>query len=109
MSIQAVGWAIKQKIKDPEAKLLLICIANYADDKDRGWPSRSSLVKDTSMSESTVKRRLKVLADLGLITSRKEGLHVYYRALPEKLACYLEYRSLVGQPLAAKVKRSKAR
>jgi ArsR family transcriptional regulator len=34
---------------------------------------------------------LKVLADLGLITSRKDGLNVYYRIVPEKFHAYLTY------------------
>jgi ArsR family transcriptional regulator, arsenate/arsenite/antimonite-responsive transcriptional repressor len=61
-----------------------------------------------TISPATVSHHLKVLANLGLITSRKEGLHVYYRALPEKLTCYLDYLSSVAHPLAAKSNRTKA-
>jgi ArsR family transcriptional regulator len=43
------------------------------------------------ISLPTLSHHLKVLADLGLITSRKEGLNVYYRAVPDKFAAYLKY------------------
>lgn len=33
---------------------------------------------------------------LGLITFRKEGLNVYYRSVPEKLAEYLQYLTSIG-------------
>ncbi|MGH9774284.1 MAG: ArsR/SmtB family transcription factor [Candidatus Acidiferrales bacterium] len=44
-----------------------------------------------AISSPTLSHHLKVLTDLGLITSRKEGLNVYYRVLPEKFEAYLKY------------------
>lgn len=44
-----------------------------------------------AISLATKSHHLKVLTDLGLITSRKEGLNVYYRVLPDRLAAYLKY------------------
>jgi ArsR family transcriptional regulator, arsenate/arsenite/antimonite-responsive transcriptional repressor len=49
-----------------------------------------------AISAATLSHHLKVLADLGLITSRKEGLNVYYRAIPERLAAYLDYLAKVA-------------
>src|ERR1700721_2926521 len=43
------------------------------------------------ISLATLSHHLKVLADLGLITSRKDGLNVYYRAVPERFNAYLKY------------------
>lgn len=50
-----------------------------------------------SIAAATLSHHLKVLADLGLITSRKEGLNVYYRAIPSRLAAYVKHlNSLAG-------------
>jgi ArsR family transcriptional regulator, arsenate/arsenite/antimonite-responsive transcriptional repressor len=43
------------------------------------------------ISPPTLSHHLKVLTDLGLITSRKEGLNVYYRTVPERFEAYLAY------------------
>jgi ArsR family transcriptional regulator len=48
------------------------------------------------ISAPTLSHHLKVLNDLGLITFRKDGLNVYYRAVPEKFAAYLRYLAEIG-------------
>ncbi|SFS12675.1 ArsR family transcriptional regulator [Granulicella pectinivorans] len=49
-----------------------------------------------TISAPTLSHHLKVLTDLGLIASRKEGLNVYYRVIPEKFAAYLKYLVSIG-------------
>jgi ArsR family transcriptional regulator len=44
-----------------------------------------------SISPGTVSHHLKILTHLGLIASRKEGLNVYYRTIPDTFSGYLEY------------------
>jgi ArsR family transcriptional regulator, arsenate/arsenite/antimonite-responsive transcriptional repressor len=52
-----------------------------------------------AISAPTLSHHLKVLTDLGLITFRKEGLNVYYRAVPERFALYLKYLAGIGPKL----------
>ena len=49
-----------------------------------------------TISPATISHHLKVLTDLGLVTSRKEGLNVYYRSQPEKIAAYRKYLTELG-------------
>lgn len=44
-----------------------------------------------AISAPTLSHHLRILTDLGLITSRKEGQNVYYRAVPKRLEVYIEY------------------
>lgn len=55
-----------------------------------------------TISAATLSHHLKVLADLGLITSRKVGLNVYYRAVPEKLAAYTQHLRGIGRKAQSK-------
>jgi ArsR family transcriptional regulator len=43
------------------------------------------------ISPGTLTHHLKILTELKLITSRKEGLNVYYRSVPGTFAAYLAY------------------
>ena len=48
------------------------------------------------ISPGTLSHHLKILTELGLITSRKEGLNVFYRAVPETFASYLNYLTSIS-------------
>lgn len=71
MSIQAVSWAISARVRNPGAKLLLIALANYADERGECWPSQERLERDTELSERTIRTKLKLLEDGGFL-SREE-------------------------------------
>jgi len=67
MSWSALDWASKQKTGNGTNKLVLISLANYADDKNTCFPSFKTLISITEMSRSTIIRALKNLEQLGLI------------------------------------------
>ncbi|SFH82491.1 helix-turn-helix domain-containing protein [Bradyrhizobium sp. cf659] len=67
MSWQATAWAAKQRAGSPGAKLLLLALANYADDTGHSWPSQETLATDTEQSVDTVQRQLRKLEAAKLI------------------------------------------
>jgi len=68
MAIRAVAWAIDQDLGDVTAKLVLICLANYCDDKSwQSFPSQKTLAEDATVSRRTIWEKLNLLEDAGLI------------------------------------------
>lgn len=68
MSIQAVGWVLDQDIPDSASKLVLISIANALNGKTgKCCPSLDLLAHESSVSRSTVIRKLKKLEEEGWI------------------------------------------
>ena len=49
------------------------------------------------ISGATLSHHLKVLTALGLITARKEGLHVYYHSVPARFEAYLKFLRTIGK------------
>lgn len=70
MSIQAVNWAIEQRVGDPTLKILLLAICNYTNENDECWPSQAVLARDSEVSDRTIRRALKKLVDLGFIETQ---------------------------------------
>lgn len=94
---------IGKALGDPTRLAIYTEIANCCDEMFCG-----ELDAMHKISAPTISHHLKVLSDLGLITSRKEGLHVFYKAVPEKMSSYLKYLSRIGQPGSAKTVRVKS-
>ena len=71
-----MNWAWQQSLA-PTLKLVLMALADAADDHGVCWPSVSSLAKKCSVSTRTVQRSLRVLIDGGLLTAeprrRRDG------------------------------------
>jgi hypothetical protein len=71
MTWQATAWALKQRTGSPSAKVVILVLANYANEFGICWPSQKTLAFGTEQSEDSVQRRLRDLEKLGLIRKRK--------------------------------------
>lgn len=68
MSFQAMAWAINQKTGGPATKAILMCLANYADDNNRCFPSQKAIAEEAEISVRTVRDGLTHLINIGLIS-----------------------------------------
>jgi hypothetical protein len=59
-------WAFAQYLP-PAEKIILLALADYADDTGRCWPSQETLTAKTSLSIRTIRTHLHALADAGFI------------------------------------------
>lgn len=66
MSNKALTWAWSQSLK-PAPKLVLLALADHADDRGYCWPSLARLAEMTGIDRSTVTRSLAVLEQHRLI------------------------------------------
>ena len=69
-----MNWAWRQTLT-PTLKLVLMALADPADDQGVCWPSISTLAKKCSVSTRTVRRSLRVLMDSGMLIAeaRRRG------------------------------------
>ena len=73
MGWQARAWATKQYRLPPRAKAVLLCIAEYHNEKaGYAWPSQQRIAADTGYSIRTVKRAISDLKSLGLINIARQ-------------------------------------
>lgn len=68
MSGAALGWAKAQIAPTTIAKAVLVCLADYADADGVAWPSVPSLAKEVQVSDRTVQRALRALAECGIVS-----------------------------------------
>ena len=61
MSVQAITWALDYAAGSVTEKVLLLVLANYANEFCVSWPSQKTLADQTALGERTVRR---VLADM---------------------------------------------
>ena len=68
MSFKAMAYATEQEITttSPQSHLLLI-LASYANEFNECYPSITTMINKTRLSEKTVRKSLKDLIDLGLV------------------------------------------
>ncbi|MBJ8340449.1 helix-turn-helix domain-containing protein [Antrihabitans sp. YC3-6] len=72
MSWKAVDWATDADVGSPTLKLILILLANKADERFSCFPSIRTLMAESGAGRSTVLRALKTLEAGGLVTRRAQ-------------------------------------
>ena len=67
----------------PSEKLVLLSLADNANDNGWCWPSAANIVRRTGLSESTVRRVIGTLVKRGIIDQKdRPGRSCYYRVNP---------------------------
>ncbi|WP_340676205.1 helix-turn-helix domain-containing protein [Paraperlucidibaca sp.] len=72
MSIKLMSSVFELSLR-PADKLVLLALADHADDEGSAWPSIETLAKKSSTSRRTVLRILKELEQSGLLTRQKRS------------------------------------
>lgn len=67
MSLDATIWAWKQGLPAP-SKLVLLSIADRANEEHEAWPSMERLAADTGLNTKTITLAIRRLTDTGLMT-----------------------------------------
>lgn len=70
MSIMLIGWALSLDIP-PNLKVVLVGLADFANDDGYCWPGQASLSAKVNVPERTLRRHLNALESRGLITRTK--------------------------------------
>ena len=73
MSICSLTWAVARTGMTPRDKLVLVILANRANERRECWPSMGSLIDDTGLSERSIQDAVKALARAGVLTIEVGG------------------------------------
>lgn len=72
MSIKAIDWAFRQKCGTPAEKLVLLALADYANDNGECWPGQDHIAEKTDLVRETVLRLLRSLEKQSLVVSLRK-------------------------------------
>ncbi|AKG09025.1 hypothetical protein AAX05_01245 [Moraxella bovoculi] len=73
MSFKAMAWATEQEVTTTSTQShLLLILASFANEVGECYPSIATIVKKTRLAEKTVRKCLKELLELGLISDTKK-------------------------------------
>lgn len=95
MSFKAMTWALEQNVGSPVGKLLLVMIANYADQDGTCFPSQKTLAEECEVTDRTVRDWLAKFEETSLISRterrRKDGYRTsdlikVHMPLPESIS-----------------------
>lgn len=71
MSIKAISWALSVKTGSPATKLVLIKLADNANDLGRCWPSLRHISEQTELTERSIREQIRKLEKAGLVTTER--------------------------------------
>ena len=71
MSIHAINAALEAECGSPVKKIVLLVLANYANEKNSCFPSKRRISRMGNISEASVKRAIKELREMGFIEIRE--------------------------------------
>jgi len=88
VSVEAISWALEQKLDRSTAKFVLVAMANCAGPDMLCWPSTAYLCEATCQDRKTVLANIQRLQDQGFIVATKQrrgqtGQVVVYQLLKE--------------------------
>ena len=83
MSFRATSWAWTRNGVPAIAKMVLLCLADFADDAGECFPSQDKLAEKCGMTDRSVRTAITKLKEMHLITVRKRSgtSDVFYLAL----------------------------
>jgi helix-turn-helix protein len=97
VSIAALHWAWRQKLA-PVEKLVLLALADHADDEGMCWPGQRGVADKCGLSRQTVAETIARLHRLGLMTG--DIFEGHYRR-PSRLVPYLLVLARGAQDISA--------
>ncbi len=71
MSLRALTWAWEQELTNPSEKLVLLAIADHANDDGMCWPSMSHVAERCLLSTRQIQRITEHLVDYGLVSRER--------------------------------------
>lgn len=80
-------WAKRQQVGSPTRKLLLLVLADYADEAWSCFPGQATLAAETELSERSVRRQLAELEADGFITRTERRRDNGYRTSDRIVLC----------------------
>jgi len=99
MSIKAINWAIMQEGLSPSPKLVLIVLANRANEQFKAWPSIETICRESGLSNRTARRALCELEKASLIEHSGFSFRAkcYLLKVPSGFKMTVETADLTGQ------------
>lgn len=73
MSVKHIGLVLDNLDAPPAVKLIAIILADHADGEGLCWPSYRKIAERSGMSERMVRRHIKTLIELAVITKLRTG------------------------------------